>query len=97
MSWVRKVTYRTPKDNVQVENNGSSSSGHAKAPPKATPSIPKVQLPSSHVPQTWGIISIIGIKIPHGGLNKVISTQILVHWERCHKYKHMFPPRVHKS
>jgi hypothetical protein len=70
MSWARQVTSRPPKANVQVENGGSSSSSHAKVPPKATPSILKVQCPSSHVPQTWGLASIIGLQSPHGGRTK---------------------------
>jgi hypothetical protein len=96
-SWARQVTSRPPKANVQVENGGSSSSSHAKVPPKATPSILKVQRPSSHVPQTWGLASIIGLQSPHGGPNKVISPRIPVHRARSCKDKQMHPPRVHKS
>jgi hypothetical protein len=59
-SWVRQVTYRPPKANAQVEDGGSSLSIHAKVPPKATTSIIKVQCPSSHVHQMWGLASIYG-------------------------------------
>jgi hypothetical protein len=88
MSWARQVTSSPPK--AKVENDGSSSSSHAKVPPKAYPSIVKVQCPSSHVPQTWGLACIIGLQRPRGGPNEVIPP-----WS-C-KGKQMFPPRVHMS
>jgi hypothetical protein len=66
-------------------------------PLNETPSILKVQFPSSHVPQTWGLASIIGIQSPHGGLSKVIFPSTNVHRARSYKDKQMHPPRVHKS
>jgi hypothetical protein len=87
MSRARQVTYGPPKYNVQVENGGSSSFSHAKVPPKTIPSILKVQRPSSHIPHTWGLPSIIGLQNPHGGLNEVISPQIHVHRARSYKDK----------
>jgi hypothetical protein len=96
-SRARQVTSRPPKANVRVANGGSSSSSHAKVPPKATLSILKVQHPSSHMPQMWGLTSINGIQSPHGGPNEVISLRIPVHWARSCEHKQMCPPRVHKS
>jgi hypothetical protein len=86
-SWARQVTTRPLKANVQMANGGSSSSSHAKLPLKATPCILKVQRPSCHVPQTWGLTSIIGLQSPHGDPNEVISPRIHIHRARSYKDK----------